>query len=521
MKTVRRTTFDVRRKSRIAHGSPSHVARRTILALILALAPAPAFAQNYGNYNPRDDQYRLLGMSRAQAEYENALREFNRQRELRERNLVSESDLERSRTQMEGARVNYLQAALAIVFATPHVVIDRAVKFQRGERKYVRLTLRTENASAEGEKLSDLIDSTMLRQLRPEEVPNVFVSLKDDSPNGGAIISQPYEARIPVLRFGDPVTIEFRLLRDVDAVTVSALYAGQAQERRVFLEKDASANVVTIQSAQISQEGDLGTEVRYELQLERFTSDASGVRLEVGGLPRDIRYEFRDPASNARLTSMRFPEGVTSQRLILALSIPQRDAGRFALDRPIPFWAFALDADAAQRFTQLNSDSLTAEEAAGFAAGKTRLELVPRGIGSLEVRAANFYHTITRGDSVVMDVTVRNTGSRAVNSVRLSLDVPPEWQARVSPELIDAVAIDGEVRARVTIVPPEDIGVGDYDARIKTDALSADRQVDTEDKTVRVHVEPPANLAGTITLVGLLVALVGGVVVFGLKLTRR
>ncbi len=494
--------------------------RWSVLAALI-VAAAPLAAQNYGNYNPRDDQYRLLGMNRAQTEYQTALREYERARDLRTRNLNSESDLERARNMMEGARVNYLQAALAIVFATPHVLIDRAVKFQRGDRKFVRLTLRTENASAEADKLSDLIDSTLLRQLRPEEVPNVFVSLKDDSPNGGAIISSPYEARIPVLRFGEPVQLEFRLLKDVDVVTVSATYANQAQDRRVFLEKDASANIVTIQSAQISQEGDLGTEVRYELQLERFTSDASGVRLEVGGLPREIRYEFRDPTSGARLTSLRFPEGVTSQRLILALAIPQRDAGRFSLDRAIPFWAFALDAEAAQRFAQLGRDSLTDAEARAIPAGKVRLELLPRGIGRLEVRAANLYHTIVRGDSVAMDVTVHNSGSRAVSNVRMTVDVPPEWHARVQPELIHDVAIDGDARVRVTIVPPADIGVGDYDARLKTDALSAERQVDTEDKTVRVHVDPPANLAGTIALVTLLVALVAGVVVFGLKLTRR
>ena len=158
-------------------------------AIILALVVAVGWAQNYGNYNPRDDQYRLLGMTRAQAEYESALREFERQRELRARNLISEAELEQARTRMEGARVNYLQAALAIVFATPHVVIDRAVKFQRGDRKFVRLTVRNEESGAEGAKLTSFIDSTLLRQLRPEEVPNVFVSLMDDSPNGGAIIS--------------------------------------------------------------------------------------------------------------------------------------------------------------------------------------------------------------------------------------------------------------------------------------------------------------------------------------------
>ncbi|HKV76049.1 MAG TPA: NEW3 domain-containing protein [Gemmatimonadales bacterium] len=489
--------------------------------MLCLLWSAPLAAQNYGNYNPRDDQYRLLGMTRAQTEYETALKEYNRQLELRQQNLISDADLEQSRNRMEGARVNYLQAALAIVFATPHVMIDRAVKYQKGDQKFVRLTLRSENQSAEGAKLSDLIDSTLLKQLKPEEVPNVFVSLKDDAAAGAAIISQPYEARIPVLRFGEPVEITFRLLRDVDVVTVTASYANQSQDRRVYLEKDASANIVAIQAAQVSQEGDLGTEVRYELDLERFTSDADAVRLEVGGLPREIRYEFRDPVSGARLTSLRFPEGTTSQKLVLALALPQRDAGKFPLDRPLVFWALALDNDASQRFAAFDRQRFTGEQARALAAGKARLELVPRGIGRLEVRAPNLYHTLVRGDSVVMDLTVRNTGSRAVDNVRISADVPADWRARVSPELIGNVPIDGEARVSVTIVPPADIGVGDYDARIKTDALSADRTVDTEDKTVRVHVDPPANVLGTVFLVGLLLALVVGVVVFGLKLTRR
>ncbi|HXV87289.1 MAG TPA: NEW3 domain-containing protein [Gemmatimonadales bacterium] len=502
-------------------GRPGWPWRPALAAAAALVFSSGAAAQSYGNYNPRDDQYRLLGMTRAQAEFESALREYNRARELRTGNVISDAEVELARTRMEGARVNYLQAALAIVFATPYVMIDRALKIQRGDQKYVRVTLRTENQSSEGAKLGDLIDSTLLRQLNPEEVPNVFVALKDDSPNGGAIIGQPYEIRIPALRFGQPVTVEFRLLRDVDVVTVSATYANQTREPRVFLEKDASANIVTVQAIQPSQEGDLGTEVRYELQLERFTSDASGVRLEVGGLPREIRWEFRDPVSGARLTSLRFPEGATSQRLTLALALPARDAGRFPLDQPVGFWALALDAAAAARYAELARDSLTDDEARSLSAGRARLELLPRGIGRLEVRSPNFYHAIARGDSVVTEVTLRNTGSRAVTNIRLSADPPPDWRSRVDPELVPDVAIDAEARVRVTLVPPPEVGVGDYDVRLRTDALSADRTVQTEDKTVRVHVEPQANWVVTSLLVMLLLGVVGGVVVFGYRLTRR
>jgi len=490
---------------------------------LLGWSPAGALAQNYGNYNPRDDQYRLLGMTRAQADYETALREYERVRDLRSRNLASEADLEQATARMQGARVNYLQAALAIVFASPHVVIDRALKYQRPDgQKYVRVTVRNESeTTAEGMKLSDVIDSTLLRQLKPDEVPNVYVSLKDDSPGGGAIISSPYEARIAVLHFGQPVTLDFRLLKDVDVVTVSMSYANQSSDRRVLLEKDATANIVTVQSSQFSQEGDLGTQVTYDLQFERFTSDQAGVRLEVGGLPREIRYEFRDPTTNARLTQLRFPEGTTSERLSLVLFLPQRDAGRFPVDRAISFWAFALDRDGAARFAALARDSVTVAAAAQVPSGKVRLELIARGVGRLDVGATNLYHEITRGDSVAMEFVLRNTGSRLVDNVRLAADLQPDWRATFAPELVRSVAIDGEARVKLVLVPPRDIPVGDYDVKVRTVALSADRQVETEDKTVRVHVTQPAGWVGSVLLVTLLVGLVAGMVWFGLKLTKR
>lgn len=493
------------------------------LLLLLAVLAAPLAAQTSSTYNPRDDQYRLLGMTRAQAEYERAEQAYQRQLALQKQGLASASQVETARAAMENARVDYLQAALAIVFASPHVLIDRAVKSQRPDgRMYVKLTLRNEaQTTAEGIKLSAIIDSTLLKQLRPDQIPDVYVSLKDQAGSNGVIIGSPYEAWIPVLKFNDPVTLTFRLLKDVDAVTVSVSYANQSSERRVLLEKDASANIVSVQSSQFSQEADLGGSATYDLSLERFTSDAGAVRLAVGGLPPAIRYEFRDPSSGARLTQMRFPEGSTSQTLSLVLTLPARDAGDFALDKPITFWAFALDGRAAARFNEATADSLTAAEVTKIPAGKAKLELVPRGIAQIEVRAPNLYHEITRGDSVVMDVALRNSGSRVANSIRLTADAQPDWRTRVVPELIPEIPMDSEAHVTVTLVPPANVGVGDYDVRLETDALSAEQHVDVEDKTVRVHVTPPSNWLVTGLLVLALAGALVGMVIFGLKLTKR
>ena len=178
------------------------------------------------------------------------------------------------------------------------------------------------------------------------------------------------------------------------------------------------------------------------------------------------------------------------------LFLPQRDAGRFRLDQPIGFWAFALDRDGAARFAELSRDSLTAAEAAQVPSGKVRLELIARGVGRLDVGATNLYHEITRGDSVVMEFTLRNTGSRLVNDVRLAADLRPTGAPRSRRSWCSTVPIDGEARVRLVLVPPRDIPVGDYDVKVRTVALSADRQVDTEDKTVRVHVTQPAGVGG-------------------------
>lgn len=497
--------------------------RLTALLCCAVLGAAAARAQTASNYNPRDDQYRLLGMTRAQAEFEQQLREYERKKSLQAQGFISSSELEEARARMENARVNYLQAALGIVFESPHVFIDRAIKVQRPDgSKLVRVTLRNESqAGAEASKLAGLIDSTLLNQLRPDEVNNVFVALKDQPGNDGVIIGSPYERRIPLLKYGAPITLEFRLLRDVDALTVSVSYANQSSERRILLEKDASADIVTVQSTQVSQEADLGRSATFDLTLERFTSARTGFRLDVGGLPRDIQYEFRDAGSGARLTQVSFPEGVTSVRLQLVLTLPQRDAGRFPVDRAIPFWAFALGGDAGAAFDRAVRDSLTADEAARIPSGKTRLELIPRGVAQVDVRAANLFHEISRGDSVTLEVTLRNSGSRDVSAIRLAADVQPDWRARVEPELVPELAVGAEQRVRLTFVPPSDVAVGDYDIKVRTEALSADRRVDTEDKTVRVRVSPAANWLGTSLLVLLLLGLVGGIVAFGLKLTKR
>jgi uncharacterized membrane protein len=150
-----------------------------------------------------------------------------------------------------------------------------------------------------------------------------------------------------------------------------------------------------------------------------------------------------------------------------------------------------------------------------------RLELVPRGVGRIEVRASNFYQELKPDDRVQMKLTVYNDGTRRLDNIKVQADAPLNWSASVVPDLIPSLLPGKEEEVSVTITPPGDVSVGDYETTIRTEAFASNRKVDSEDKKVRMHVASSANILGTAVLVLLLVALLAGVVVFGVRLSRK
>ena len=81
-----------------------------LLALLaLALPAAESRAQSGTMFNQRDDKYRLLGLKRAKEAYEVARAEFDRQKELFDKKMVTQADLDRAKANMSDAEVNYQQ----------------------------------------------------------------------------------------------------------------------------------------------------------------------------------------------------------------------------------------------------------------------------------------------------------------------------------------------------------------------------------------------------------------------------
>ena len=92
----------------------------------------------------------------------------------------------------------------------------------------------------------------------------------------------------------------------------------------MILKKDAARDLPTIASTQYALEGQLGTKVQYDLELERLASEEKSFSLVMLNLPKELSFAFVDPASGSRITHLKFTEERSSQHLQLEISIPDK-----------------------------------------------------------------------------------------------------------------------------------------------------------------------------------------------------
>lgn len=496
--------------------------RGLIFLMLLAAMPAmaPVQAQSGSFFNQRDDTYRLLGLKRAKEVYDVARTEYERQKTLFERQLITQAEMDRARSAFSDAEVNFQQSLLAVLFEQQFISVAAAVKYHASDGgRHVRLTLaNTSGGSAEFQKLLN-IDDKLFRTLQPDVVTNVYVSLFNDQ---NAIISQPYEAKINELRYGEPQTVDFALLQDLDAVTVSIIYGnGVQRSMKIFLQKDVTVNKVAVQSEQFSQEVELGSTATFDLTLELFSGADNTFSLEAVNLPSEISRFFKDPINKARLSQVRFTESTRSKNAALEIALPDRPTGPVIIDQPISFYVLAMPADKEPRAEELAGKTWTEDEIDQLGVGYAKLELLPRGQGKLLVQSQQLYHAITEGDTVALAMDLINEGSRRLDNVELRVDLPLNWTKRIEPTTVPALEIGAEIQVRLTFQPPADVAVGKYDIRVRSTATSGGQPVTGEDKTVTVEIKAGANVIGTTMLVLLIVGLVGAVVALGIKLTRR
>jgi len=316
--------------------------------------------------------------------------------------------------------------------------------------------------------------------------------------------------------------MDFALLQDLDAITVNMIYGnGSQRSMKIFLQKDATANRVIVQSEQFSQEVELGKSATYNLTLELFSRMSNTFSLQVVNLPQQINRYYTDPANSARLSQFRFTESINTRRVALEVSLPDRPTDEVPMDRPVSFYVLVVPQERADEISAQAGRQWTPQEIEKLNVGYLRLELLPRGKGRLLVRAPQLFHSIKPDGTVEMTLDVVNEGTRRLDNIEVKADPPLNWAKKIHPAVIGSLAIGEEQQIRVQLVPPKETSPGRYETRLRTSALSDNEPVNSEDKTVTVEVLSETNIIGTVLLALLILGLVGGMVVFGIRLSRK
>jgi hypothetical protein len=489
-----------------------------LLLLLLIGISSPALAQSGTPFNERDDQYRLLGLKRAQRAYQLAQENLGRQQQLFDQGVLSRTDLDGATQNLSEAEVNFQQSLLAVLFEQQYVAVLEAVKSQ-SESGRTTVRLRLENTSGGGAEFRHLlpVEDELFESMRPEIVHDVYVSLTNED---NAVISQPYEAKIEELRYGQPADLTFELLQDVDSVTVNLAY-GQSATRtvRIFLQKDISVDRVDVQSEQFAQEVELGSSATFDLTLELFSGVSDTFKLVVANLPSQINRYFLDPTSQARLSQFKFRGSSRTRDAALRVSLPDRPGEAMAMDRPIPFYVLAVPRN---RVDQLDiGGELTHQQIEALDVGFVRLELVPRGVGKLLVRVPQLFFSIEPGETAEVTLDLVNDGTRRLDNVEVTAEPPHLWDKQIEPQLIQAIDVGQENKVALRFSPPDDVAPGKYEVRIRSSSFSDDRPIEGEDKTISVEIRPQTRVLAPILLALTLLGVVTGVVYTGVRLSRR
>jgi len=489
------------------------------LVLAVFVVGEPVQAQTGSPFNERDDQYRLLGLKRAKQAFEMARESWERKSRLHEKGMLADDQLDAARQIRNEAEVNYQQSMLAVLFEQQYVAVLEAVKLESVAGKK-RIKLRLENTSGGGAEYRHLLptDDGLFKTLRPEIVHDVYVSLANEE---GAIISQPYEAKIEELRYGHPADLWFELLQDVEAITVNLAYGHNSQRSvKVFLQKDVSSDRVAVQSQQFAQEVELGSSATYDLTLELFSGVSDTFKLMAVNLPAQINRHFVDPGSQARISQFKFTESSRTRRAALKVSLPDRAGDELPTDEPIPFYVLAVPR---RRVAELALDGRRMEPSAieALGVGWTRLELVPRGVGRLIVRVPQLFYSIE--PSAVAEVTLEliNDGTRRLDNIEVTAEPPHLWSKQIEPPLVAALGVGEERRVTLRFEPPAGVAPGKYEIRVRSSSFSDDQPILGDDKTIAVEVRPEVTVLGPALIALVLMAMIIGVVVAGVRLAHR
>jgi hypothetical protein len=424
-----------------------------------------------GDQQPAESVLRLQ-LRRSEVSQDEAEAMLRHSQALYEKGLLSLAELERAQANAERARLETELARAALQAALPDVRVVAAVKGfgQRGE-PHVDLVLET------------------LAPGRPGDVRRILLSLVHDS----VIVGEPYQEIVTLPgQEGKRISLRFRLLSDVDRLSVVATSGNHREEIPVLLQRAEGSRRLAISCNNFSQEGALGEAVDFLLHLERSSLGASEIRLELDGLAPAFGHEWLDAEKKSRLGELRLAPGERTLTVNLRIFVPARAQ---------PEWT-----DRAQNFSVVARST----EGAGAEEGRAALQLRPFGAPILNLTSDNLLVEVARDEARSLTVRVNNLGSVMARDVQLQIGAPLGMEVAVRPSRIALISPGEAGTAELRIVPRPDAVSGEYTLPVRAQTEAHSVRIESQELAFRVVLLKPGLVLLKTTLLAVLALLVLG-----------
>ena len=399
---------------------------------------------------------------------------------------------------------------------TRYISILSAKKFRVDNQMMVTIQLKNTSTTE-----AMPINATPEEIAAANEIRGIYVSLLDVTDDTNIV--KPYEEKIPVLGYNETVELTFQLQKDVESLKVSLDYPELAEPdmRLIYLQKESALDVVNVSSLRFSQEGNLGSSVTYDLTLDRLAETENTFQLRVINLLNRLSFEFQDPETQSRQSQVKFTQEQSKRNLSLIVYLPEELDASY-LDSTLEFYVAVIDEAEADELGGVNNRlDLSADRIANIQGGVERFELIPKGVPEIEVFVPNAFQTIKIGEEVNMTATLKNIGTRDLVDIRMLVDVNTDWKYTVIPEVVGSLERNEETDIQLTLSPPADIGVGEYQAKLNAEVTVDNRKFEARDRSITVQVESQTQMSVTTLLFGALILLMIGIVIVTIRISRR
>lgn len=484
--------------------------------------------------NQLETQQAQMNLDSARSAMERAKADFEETTRLFDEKVYTIDKLDQARQTYEQTVLAYAQAKIDLdrtrldflKDATLVTIVD--AKKYRGDSGQVMAAVTIRNDSdlgkarvAMGEE-STLTDTELASLLK---IGNIIVTLKGTGATAAAIVGDPFQHIVKELAIGAEANLSYQLLdRDLDAVTVSVEFLGTAKQYTLFLRKEALQDLPTIASTQYAQQGQLGSKIRYDLELERLARTEQSFTLVVLNLPEEMQFAFLDPGSGARITQLKFTREISKINLDFEVAIPEK-LPQAMVDASTSFYIVVTKQEAQREIYALRKEygnkQIPAEKIQKLHGNKVELILIPSGTGKLDLIVGNSFKEILQGSDVEFKFNAMNSGTLALRRVSAEIELPIDWEGETTPQEIAVLDPGQKAVIAVAVKPPEGVPIGEYTLTIKCAGYAGIETVEATDKDYNVRVAPQSNITATVILVLVLVGLVLAIAIASVKISRR